>query len=178
VGGIRGCSVSAPNVGVGGTSRAIPLSVVDNINNLICATATGGTGSGPRARVSGNSSILGNWRTIFSCLWPAEALTAMIAPTGQIRSRSDTYNLATMSNYHIRVRFRIHRNWFLDHEASDFDVGASSRGDNYALSALDGASIKEAQWLVLKSTGKGFSTKDEAVHAGRRAKNAIAWSSA
>lgn len=102
----------------------------------------------------------------------------MIAPTGQIRSRSDIYNLATMSNYHIRVRFRIHRNWFLDHEGSDFDVGASSRGDNYALSALDGASIKEAQWLVLKSTGKGFSTKDEAVHAGRRAKSAIAWSSA
>lgn len=35
------------------------------------------------------------------------------------------------------------------------------------------------KWLVvLKNTGKGFSTKDEAVHAGRRVKNAIAWSSA
>src|SRR5215208_6090498 len=91
----------------------------------------------PSPPASGNSSILGNWRTNFSCLWPAEALTAMIAPTGQIRSRSDTYNLATMSNYHIRVRFRIHCNWFLDHEGSDFDVGASSRGDNYALSAFE-----------------------------------------
>jgi hypothetical protein len=83
-----------------------------------------------------------------------------------------------MSNYHIRVRFRIHRNWFLDHKGSAFDVGPSSGGGSYALSAYDGDSIKEAQWLVLESTGKGFSTKDEAEHAGRRVKNAIAWSSA
>ena len=81
-----------------------------------------------------------------------------------------------MSNYHIRIRFRIHGS--LSHEGSAFDVGASSRGDSYALSAFDGPSIEEAQWLVLKSTGEGFSTKDEAVHAGRRAKNAISWSSA
>jgi len=83
-----------------------------------------------------------------------------------------------MSSYHLRVRFRIQRNWFLDHEGFTFDIRSSFGGGNYALSAFDGGSIKEAQWLVLKSTGKGFSTKDEAVHAGRRAKNAIAWSSA
>src|SRR5829696_2533405 len=84
----------------------------------------------------------------------------------------------SMSTYHLRVSFRIQPDSFLDHEASTFNIRSSFGGGNYALSAFDGSSIKGAQWLVLKSTGEGFSTKDQAVYAGRRAKNAIAWSSA
>ena len=48
----------------------------------------------------------------------------------------------------------------------------------YTLSSVGGAPIKEAQWLILKSTGDGFPSEEEAVSAGLSAKNGIRWCSA
>jgi len=46
---------------------------------------------------------------------------------------------------------------------------------DYVLSGFGDATIKEAEWLVLRSAGDGFSSEEEAHFAGRGAKNAIMW---
>jgi hypothetical protein len=48
----------------------------------------------------------------------------------------------------------------------------------YTLSSLGGGPIKEANWLVLRSSGDGFPSKEEADFAGLNAKNGIRWCSA
>ena len=83
-----------------------------------------------------------------------------------------------MPSYHFRIRFRIHRGWFLDYEEPTLEIRVSLGQDSYTLGSLGRIPIKEAEWLVLKSTGDGFPSREEAVSAGRSAKNAIRWCSA
>jgi hypothetical protein len=83
-----------------------------------------------------------------------------------------------MPSYHFRIKFRIHRGWFLDHDKPTLEVRVPLGQGTCILASLGGIPIKEAEWLFVKSTGDGFPSREEAVFAGRRAKDAIRWCSA
>lgn len=83
-----------------------------------------------------------------------------------------------MPSYRFRIRFRIHRVWFLNDDEPTLKIRGSLGQGSCTLSSLGGTPIKEAEWLVLQSTGDGFPSREEAVSAGRSAKNAIRWCSA
>jgi hypothetical protein len=83
-----------------------------------------------------------------------------------------------MSSYHYRLKFRIHRGWFLDYDKPSLEIRVPLGQGTCTLSGLGDIPIKEAEWLVVKSTGDGFASEAEAVSAGRSAKNAIRWCSA
>jgi hypothetical protein len=76
------------------------------------------------------------------------------------------------------LKFRIHRGWFLDHDKPTLEITVPPGQDTYLLGSIGDTPIREAEWLVLKSTGDGFASEADALSAGLSAKNAIRWCSA